>query len=316
MVPGPELTLWQTRWERLARPLTALARGEFAERVRALAAEVDIVHVVEAGAAIVAELVDRPAVLQLHCLTRRDPRVWNPLRQAGRTSIELLRGELRARRRARWMLVNSIEVARPLMAASRDAHVVVAPLALDPTHYEPTAPLQSSAAGLIGTARWPPTASAVRRLLGRVWPLVRERHPDARLILAGEGMERSTFPDLPDVGGVEWRGRVPSATGLLRELGLLLYPLGAGSGAKVKVLEALALGLPVVTTPEGAEGLALGGVTVETDDARLAEAASGLCGDEQARAAAGASARSAFLEHHSPLPAAGPVVELYERMLA
>lgn len=316
MAPTADLTPVQLRLDRLMRPLSDLTRGPFAERLRILSRDVDVVHFVEAEAAMAMPLVDRPAVVQLHCLTRRDPRVWNPLRPEGRISIELLRGERRARRRARWLLVNSIEVGEPLMAGSPHAEVVVAPLALDPSHYLPRATLESSAAGLIGTARWPPTAHAVKRLLTRVWPLVRQHRPEARLILAGAGMERSTFPELPDLPGVEWRGRVPSSTEFLRELGVLLYPLTAGSGVKVKVLEALALGIPVVTTPEGAEGLgARGGVVVETDDRLLAESAVALYADRAARLLAGEAAYRTFVDHHSPLPAAAPVVELYERMI-
>jgi glycosyltransferase involved in cell wall biosynthesis len=316
MAPGPHPGSAQVRWDRLARPLGILTRGPFAERLQTLSREVDVVHFIEAEAASLIQVVDRPAVVQLHCLARRDPRVWNPLRKAGRDSIELLRGEIRARRRARWLLVNSIEVGEPLKAVAPQAEVVVAPLALDPSHYLQRATLESSVAGLIGTARWPPTAEAVKRLLTRVWPLVLERRPEARLILAGEGMERSTFGHLPELAGVEWRGRVPSSTEFLRELGVLLYPLTSGSGAKVKVIEALALGIPVVTTPEGAEGLGgRGGVVVESEDGRLVEAVIGLCEDRQARQLAGEAAYQTFTRHHAPLPAAGPVVELYERMI-
>jgi polysaccharide biosynthesis protein PslH len=316
IAPGPEPRLAQVRWDRLVRPLGMLTRGPFTERLRTISRDVDVVHFVEAEAASVIQFVDRPAVVQLHCLTRRDPRVWNPLRSAGRDSIELLRGEIRARRRARWLLVNSIEVGRPLEAVSPHAEVVVAPLALDPSHYLQRATLESSAAGLIGTARWPPTAEAVERLLTRVWPLVLQRRPEARLILAGEGMERSAFGHLPELPGVEWRGRVASATDLLRELGVLLYPLTAGSGAKVKVIEALALGIPVVTTPEGAEGIgARGGLVVESEDSRLVESLLRLCEDGQARRLAGEAAYQTFIRHHAPLPAAAPVLELYERMV-
>jgi glycosyltransferase involved in cell wall biosynthesis len=293
-----------------------LTRGIFAERLRTLSRDVDVVHFVEAEAASGIGFVDRPAVVQLHCLTRRDPRVWNPLRSAGRESIELLRGEVNARRGARWLLVNSIEVGKPLQAASPRAEVVVAPLALDPSHYLQRATLESPVAGLIGTARWPPTKEAVTRLLTRVWPLVLQRRPQARLILAGDGMERSAFGRIPELPGVEWRGRVPSSTDFLRELGLLLYPLTRGSGAKVKVIEALALGIPVVTTPDGAEGLAADrGVVVEREDGRLAESAVALIDDLDARRVAGEAAHQSFVRHHAPLPAAAPVAELYERMV-
>lgn len=262
-----------------------------------------------------AGLLDRPTVLQLECSTRRDDRAWNPLHYDGQASIGLLRAERRACRRSRYLLASSEEVASALEAAAPGARVLAAPLALDPAYYPERATLEHPVVGLLGTADWPSTARAVERLVARVWPLVVRARPDTRLVLAGRGMERSTFPHLPDTPGVEWRGAVSSATDFMRELGVLLYPLTRGSGVKVKVLEALALGIPVVTTPDGAEGLgARGGVVVETDDERLAAAAVALCEDEQARRTAGAAAHQTFIKHHSPLPATAPVLDLYERM--
>jgi glycosyltransferase involved in cell wall biosynthesis len=307
----------QARRERLLHPKGLLARGVFAERLKVLARDVDIVHFVEAQTAVALSMVDRPALVQLHFLTRRDRRITGPWNREGRIAIELLRAEVSVRRQADWLLANSLEVAAQLRASTPRAHVGVAPLALDPAHYTPRAQLSGPTAGLIGTARWPPTRRAVERLLTSVWPQVRERHGDARLLLAGQDMERSRFPHLPDLVGVEWRASVPSASGFLRELGVLAYPLTAGSGAKVKVLESMALGVPVVTTPEGAEGLGgLGGVAVETDDNRLADALVALLDDPVARRAAGEEAYRTFCEHHSPHVAAAPVVELYERMVA
>lgn len=307
----------RTRWLRLARPHTVLTDTPFAPLVRERARDADVVHFVELAAASLIPYVDRPAVAQIHCLTRRDRDIRPPWTGDGRTALELLRAERRLRRQARWLLVNSREVADPLARMAPDAHVAVAPLPLDPASYAPRAPLDAPVAGLIGTAVWPPTANAVERLLTSVWPRVLERRPDARLLLAGFGMEREAFAHLPDLPGVEWRGTVPSATDFLRELGLLLYPLGRGSGAKIKVLEALALGVPIVTTPDGAEGIGgSGGLTVATDDDALAGAAVELLADPAARTAAGDAAHATFTEHHAPLPAAAPVLELYERMAA
>jgi glycosyltransferase involved in cell wall biosynthesis len=311
-------TRMRLRWDRFAHPMGSLVRGPFLARLGELARAADVAHFVEIEAGMAIGAVECPALVQLHCLTRRDPRVWNPLRPAGRISIELLRGERSVRRRSRWLLANSAEVGDALAKASPHAQVAVAPLALDPAHYMPKASLDSSAVGLIGTARWPPTKVAVERLIERVWPLVLTRLPQARLLLAGQGMDRETFAHLPDLPGVEWRGEVPSATGFLHELGAMLYPLTTGSGAKVKVLEALAIGIPVVTTPEGAEGIGgdRGGITVQTDDLALVDAIVGLCEDRRRRQAAGAAAHETFTSHHTPLGAAKPVVELYERMLA
>jgi polysaccharide biosynthesis protein PslH len=315
---GVELpSRWAARYERWLRPQTLLARGPFRDRLRALAADADLVHFIDPRTLMAMSSVDRPAVAQVDFLTRRDRGRPSPFSRNGRITLEMLRVEMRVRKRARWLLANSTEVARVLSAASSHAEVAVAPLSLEPAWYQPRASLESCTVGLIGTARWAPTKTAVERLVTKVWPLVREQQPDARLVLAGVGMEHAAFPKLGESPGVEWLGRVPSGAGFLRELALLLYPLTTGSGVKVKVLEALALGLPVVTTPDGAEGLGgLGGVVVERDDRLLAAAAARLLRDREARHRAGEDAFKTFFEHHTPVSAAGPVVALYERMLA
>jgi polysaccharide biosynthesis protein PslH len=316
-IPIEVPSTWQARRDRLLRPNGLLRRGPFAARLRERAEDVDIVHFVEAQAAVAIGLVERPSLVQIHFLTRRDREIGWWWRRDTRIAIELLRAERQVCKQARWLLANSPEVAQELAVAAPHAQVGVAPLALDPTYYAPRASVESPVVGLIGMARWPPTKHAVERLLSDVWPLVLERRPQATLRLAGQGMERAAFAHLPDWPGVQWCGRVASATDFLRGLGTVLYPLTEGSGMKVKVLEALALGIPVVTTPAGAEGLgALGGVTVETEDRQLAQATSKLIEDIEMRTAVAQAAHQTFAEHHTPRAAAPPVIELYERMLA
>ena len=307
-----------TRAHAWAYPLGVLTKEPFAAALRARAPHADIVHFVEAEAAQAMRLVDRPTVVQLNCLTLRDREIGLSWRRENRASFELLRAERRARRRGRWFLASSPQIADELARGHPGAHVQFAPFALDPMHYAPSATLERPVVGLIGTASWPPTARAVRRLLTRVWPLVHARAPDAQLLLAGKGMLPATFgEELAHIPGVSWRGPVPSAVEFLRELGVLLYPLDAGSGIKVKVLEALALGLPVVTTPDGAEGLlARTGLFVERDDERLTAATLDLLASADARRAMGAQAKENFARNHSPAAAAAPVVELYRRVLA
>jgi polysaccharide biosynthesis protein PslH len=311
-----EVSPWQGRWSRLAHPGSALIGGHFGQRLRELAAEVDVVHLVDCRTAAALGVLDAPAVLQLDCLTARDRRIRRLWTHEDRDALEILRVERRALRRADWVLVNSREVADGLPRRIAQSRRAIATLALDPAHYAQRASLEQPVAGLIGTARWPPTTNAVRRLLDRVWPLVLERRPLATLALAGEGMEAATFGVRAELPGVRWRGRVPSAGDFLRELGVLLYPLTTGSGVKVKVLEALALGVPVVSTREGAEGLLEHrGVVVEEDDERIAAATVELLDDLAARREMGAQAYENFLANHTPAVAALPVVELYERMI-
>jgi glycosyltransferase involved in cell wall biosynthesis len=317
VVRVPPHSYLRSRLERTCRPWALYRSNLLEERLRAGAAEADIVHFFDVTTASALRVRDTPSLVQVHFLTLRDRQTASVRTKHGRDGLESLRIERRAVRRTSWLLANSPEVARPLATVAPRADVTVAPLALDPAHYKAQAQLDAPVAGLIGTALWPPTANAVRRLLRSVWPMVLQQRPDARLLLAGKGMERSAFADVAEVPGVQWRGTVASAGDFLRELGVLLYPLSFGSGTKVKVLESLALGVPVVTTPDGAEGLlGRGGVVVESEDRAIAAAVSDLLGDVGKRRAAGAAARAAFIEHHSPAVAAEPVVRLYERMLA
>jgi len=96
---------------------------------------------------------------------------------------------------------------------------------------------------------------------------------------------------------------------------VLVFPLRRGSGMKVKVLEAMASGVPVVTTPAGAEGIdPSDGVVVHTDPDALAAAAAELLADKDARKQRGGAARADFESCYAPKPATEPVVELYDRM--
>ena len=98
---------------------------------------------------------------------------------------------------------------------------------------------------------------------------------------------------------------------------MLLYPIERGSGMKVKVLEAIASGVPVVTTRFGAEGVEGGdGVVIKRTDAELAAAAVSLLRDDVERRERGGAARAAFLERHAPEVATAPLVDLYHRMVA
>jgi glycosyltransferase involved in cell wall biosynthesis len=110
-------------------------------------------------------------------------------------------------------------------------------------------------------------------------------------------------------------GEVASAGEFLRSLSLLLFPLRRGSGMKVKVLEAIATGVPVVTTPAGAEGIRPNdGVVVAEDDVSLGLVAADILRDEDERRRRGEAARTTFLSHYTPKVATEPLAELYRRM--
>jgi glycosyltransferase involved in cell wall biosynthesis len=106
----------------------------------------------------------------------------------------------------------------------------------------------------VGTLSWGPNASAARTLVEDILPRVRQRVPEATVRLVG----REPSSDLLELGrrpGVEVFGNVLDMRPHLEDAHVLAVPLESGGGSRLKILEAFAAGLPVVSTPVGAEGL-------------------------------------------------------------
>jgi glycosyltransferase involved in cell wall biosynthesis len=310
VVPVEPAPAWRARLDSYRRPRSELD-GAFSARVRELAVDADVIHLEETETAWCDRGLATPSVLHIHYLVRRDRDLGPPWRRDFRDVLEQRRAERIALRAHRHLVASSPVIADELRRDAPGAEVVLAPLTLDPSVYPP-APLDGPpVAGIIGTAAWPPTAEAMRELVDTVWPLVRKRVPEARLVIAGRGTGGLGLAG----PGVEVQGEVESASAFLRGLSVLLFPQRRGSGMKVKVLEAIASRVPVVTTAAGAEGIVPNdGVVVSEEPAVLADAAAELLADDAARRERGAAALAAFAAGYAPGPATRPLVELYSRL--
>lgn len=133
------------------------------------------------------------------------------------------------------------------------ARVVVLPNGVDTVALTP-GPVREQARHLlfVGSPTHAPNLDAACWLLEAIWPSLKARHPELTLTLANldHPQVRRRLGD-----GVECTGRLPDLTPLYRRADIALAPLRAGSGTRLKILEAFALGVPVVSTPLGHEGL-------------------------------------------------------------
>lgn len=293
------------RLGRLREPRSELG-GAFAEQVRAEADAADVMHLDEFETTWCA-VPGTPNALHLHYLIDQDRGPGQPWQRAFFTYVEERLAQRRVLSRHRDLIANSSRVADLLRARAARARVTVVPLALDPGQYRPAAP-DEPRAGLIGTLDWPPTRDAVTRLLAQTWPAIRRDVPDARLVIAGRGTDSLAVP-----GDVVAAGPVSSSAAFFERLALLLYPVARGSGMKVKVLEAMASGVPVVTTSVGAEGIASNdGVVVVPIGPELARAAATILRDPEEQRQRGAAGLACFAERYAPRPATEPLVPLYE----
>jgi GT2 family glycosyltransferase/glycosyltransferase involved in cell wall biosynthesis len=153
----------------------------------------------------------------------------------------------------------------------------------------------------IGSFAHLPNLLALEYFLREVWPLL----PGFTLhIIAGSRPEyyldfhhARVSVDLRQPG-IELEGFVPDVRGAYRKAGQVLAPLTASAGTNIKVLEAMAMGRPVVSTTAGINGLALAHpkeIVVVDNPGQMAEWIVRLADDEALRSQIGANARKAAL---------------------
>ena len=140
------------------------------------------------------------------------------------------------------------------------AEVAVVPNAVDAAFFAATGNRQPAAgvptAIMTGSYSYRPNAEGARRLARHIWPLVLRAVPNAELRIVGLDGER-VLGDIARYQGVTVVGTVDDVRPELARATVATAIIDAGGGTRLKILEAMAAGLPVVSTRIGAEGIAV-----------------------------------------------------------
>lgn len=216
-------------------------------------------------------------------------------------------------RQADRVVVVSDDDRRILLDAAPGAGAGVVPNAVELADFPYTSREETPGptVAFVGTFRFFGNVEAAQWLAGSVMPRVRAVVPSARLVLLGEEPPARLRTSAAWISVEGWVSSIPDA---LREAAVMAVPLWTGSGTKLKVLEAMALGLPVVTTPLGVEGIrAQHGrhVLVAADASSFADAVVELLTSPPLRGAIGRAARSLVEQHFSWDRAAESLYENY-----
>lgn len=206
-----------------------------------------------------------------------------------------------------------------LLPAALGERLEVVPLGL-PASAEPLRPRVPRPAGeaelaITGNLGYFPTARGIGWFLDEVWPEVARKYPRARLLVAGARPRRGLARRVRALGG-RLVADPPDLQALLAAADLALAPLLAGSGTPIKLLEALAAGIPAVATPAAAEGLdpALARcVAIPEDAAGWVSTLHGLIANPVAASARAAIGARMVREIHDPERIAHQLDELIRR---
>ncbi|MBL8136154.1 MAG: glycosyltransferase [Acidobacteria bacterium] len=187
--------------------------------------------------------------------------------------------------RASRLVLAVSDVDRRALAVLAGPSVAFAtvPIAVDGAGGEPIREVTPDARVLfLGGLHWPPNADGLATFVRDIWPLVRAARPDATLMSVGRD-DHPVAQLCRRAPGVTLTGWVPDIDPFVRQSRVLVVPLRAGSGMRVKILEAMARGLPVVSTSVGCEGIEIEPgrhLLVEDDPARFAAAVARVLNDD------------------------------------
>lgn len=211
-----------------------------------------------------------------------------------------------------WVVTDSDRRAMRWIAGVRNVDVL--PIGIDSDYFRPTgAQPRPNTATFWGRLDFGPNIQALEWFCHRVWPLVLRQVPEGRFTIMGfnPGTEVTT---LAAQTGIELRPNLPDLRGAACEHSVAVLPMVSGAGMKNKLLEAAALGLPIVCTPTATLGLKDGPLpwAVETQPNAFASAILSLWGDPN-RARRGDAAREWVMEHHTWEATARRAIEGLER---
>lgn len=135
--------------------------------------------------------------------------------------------------------------------------ITVVPIAVNTSTLQPVQrTLHSKNILTLGTLHYPPNADGIRWFLNEVFPQVRQKIPDATLTIIGKNPPQDFLlaaSQQPNV--VEVTGYVPELDAYMQKAAIVVVPVRAGGGMRVRILEAFSRAMPVVTTTIGLEGI-------------------------------------------------------------
>jgi len=170
----------------------------------------------------------------------------------------------------------------------------------------------------VGALNRPQNRDALKFFLREVWPSVRGNFQDAEFQIVGKGMDENLRKEITAVSGVHPVGGVPEVEPYYASAAVFVAPILTGGGVIVKILDALAAGVPTVTTRYGNEGIrASDGKEILVADSPKDFAASVifLLGDDAARISIGESGRRFVKENFSEKVFGETVDTVYRKVL-
>ena len=220
----------------------------------------------------------------------------NPMRRAyaWMEAKKLRRWERIMCARAALILACSEYDRQELMRLYPGANIAVVPNVVDSSTYEPVPSDDGARVLYTGGMDWYPNRDAVQFFAFSMLPEIQKRVPAAQFVVAGRNPSPEFQAKFAGISGLTFTGTVPDMRPELAKATVVVVPLRIGSGTRLKILEAAAMGKAMVSTRLGAEGLVFVNgkeILLADDRTSFAAAVVDLLNSRQRREQLGAAAR-------------------------
>jgi polysaccharide biosynthesis protein PslH len=183
-------------------------------------------------------------------------------------------------------------------------------------NYNVQMPIDQNAVFHLGSLDWMPNQEAVVWFFEKVWPKVITEVPKARFYLAGKNMP-DWFKKYKSQS-IKILGQVESAPEFMSSHGIMVVPLLSGSGMRIKIIEGMACGCPIVSTSIGAEGIHCHpekDILLANDVDGFAKAVILLLTDINKAEELGVNARLNIEQHYSNIAKTDELLDFYKKIL-
>ncbi|MEO8611085.1 MAG: glycosyltransferase family 4 protein [Chloroflexota bacterium] len=167
----------------------------------------------------------------------------------------------------------------------------------------------------IGTMYWPPNIDGITWFLDEIYPLIKQQIPDVRCTLIGARPPASIVERMQTDPSLTVTGYVEDPLPYLADSSMMVVPLRAGGGMRVKILNALSQGIPMVSTTVGCEGIAVKDgedILIADDSQGFADATVRLLNDSLLNAKITENGRKTAEQSYDYRQACKPLDEVYQ----
>ncbi|MBI2955201.1 MAG: glycosyltransferase [Chloroflexi bacterium] len=170
--------------------------------------------------------------------------------------MKMLHFELRVCQKFDTVLTVTEREAKMLRRLLPLTHVSsAAPTGVDTAHYHPAnKACRSRRLLFVGYLQHRPNVEALLFFCRKIYPMIKEQVPEVRLTVAGKGASAAVL-ELSADPSIDLMGFVPDLRPCYQSHAAFVAPITTGAGVRVKILEAMAAGIPVIATSLGAEGI-------------------------------------------------------------